>query len=467
MKRKVKSLLLVIILCLGLAGCGATSKTEKQDEQGSDKTAADSSAPDATQSDETNSPNSTSDKSNSNANMAKAYAKVLQNVVNLYGYCTAAPDEYGYISPSPDDGIASDYIGLAYADLIDFDADGTPELYLFYAASANEGSEDTYAIYEQLWRWNGSAAEKVHEEEYIKGLSYKSGYDSVSLYEADERTYLAYDYGYSNSGIASGSLTVSEYANGALEEYQTISENSMWEIDEYSLEINGKTIYDQASFAQVAQPAHEDEVFAGHSAEAEAFYNDVDASYKQTFLFSTAEIQYPSWTTNDPSALLSRLQAEAGSTSSQEYGPEYGAYTIQIDNFGEGEGGNPVTLTFDGARATPDVVITVAYDDLDDNGEFITVYEKETVTLVTVHPNSSIAMSGAVSIANEYYEHVGRPMVWVYYYSYNEAEDYYVFGNSSAEILYAGPVKDNYFSDTTVYGLKSATGGNDYFIALG
>lgn len=83
---------------------------------------------------------------------AQAYMSLMSDYVGRLGVCTAQTDA----------------AGLAYAALVDFDADGQEELYLYYIDSvgADASGKNVYRLTEELWRWNG-ALEKCASESYL------------------------------------------------------------------------------------------------------------------------------------------------------------------------------------------------------------------------------------------------------------------------------------------------------------
>lgn len=83
---------------------------------------------------------------------AQAYMSLMSDYVGRFGVCPAQADA----------------AGLAYAALVDFDADGQEELYLYYIDSigADASGKGVYRLTEELWRWNG-ALEKCASESYL------------------------------------------------------------------------------------------------------------------------------------------------------------------------------------------------------------------------------------------------------------------------------------------------------------
>lgn len=89
---------------------------------------------------------------------AHAYYTILEKITDDCGVCKSEKE-------GP---------GLAYADLIDFDGDGTDELYLFYIDQNHAGESDAYfqgvdgsvvwCLHEQVYKWNGSEATEILDE---------------------------------------------------------------------------------------------------------------------------------------------------------------------------------------------------------------------------------------------------------------------------------------------------------------
>lgn len=134
--------------------------------------------------------------------MEQAYFGVLNNIVERYGIFRADRTEDGYYIC--DSELSSG--GLTYAELIDFDGDGWPELYFLYVKAGAGGTE----VVEELWYFTGEEAVCVLDSTsgtfrydgngHGNYLSYGSGYledfgelflhISNAEYEPEERAYL-------------------------------------------------------------------------------------------------------------------------------------------------------------------------------------------------------------------------------------------------------------------------------------
>lgn len=91
---------------------------------------------------------------------AEAYLSVLEELSAAYGFCPASSDPY---NANPEERS-----GLAFARLLDFDGDGTVELYLYYILSREaEGDEGCDRLEEEIWTWDGTAASRVHSLEFL------------------------------------------------------------------------------------------------------------------------------------------------------------------------------------------------------------------------------------------------------------------------------------------------------------
>ena len=120
---------------------------------------------------------------------AGAYAKVLEDKMTEWPLVW---DEYDHSKTW-----ASDCCGLCYADLIDFEGDGVPELYLCMAQGIDK------LPLEEIWRFNGSGAEKanlsaasidfqfsrelVRKDGKVYLITYMNGGDSFNLSSHDLR----------------------------------------------------------------------------------------------------------------------------------------------------------------------------------------------------------------------------------------------------------------------------------------
>lgn len=239
--------------------------------------------------------------------VAQAYAAVLQDIVNWYGICNAAAGSNGFVFPDGywDEYVPDSYFGLAYADLIDFDNNGRPELYLYYVKRSDDEYVTDCVIYEELWYWDGSAAAKAHEQEIYSFTRSKSGIQEYYLYRAGEKTYLAELSNYYNKGYNHRSQDIRLFNGRQMENYQSIDES--WETFEYvygyHLKINDKVLYDGENITL----GDEDEDDYHLTPESEAFYQKYTLKGQPELIY-VEEYMYPHWKTNNASALLSRLQ---------------------------------------------------------------------------------------------------------------------------------------------------------------
>lgn len=143
---------------------------------------------------------------------AQAYIGIISDYTGRFGVCA-----------SSDTGA-----GLAYAELIDFDADGRQELYLYYIdnafSSENESyrlsaaGEEQWCLHEQLWSFDG-ALTLLYEQEHC-GLAPVDSAEGASLWlctGADGRTRFFAWYSYTDeNGYINHSSTIYELRDGAL-----------------------------------------------------------------------------------------------------------------------------------------------------------------------------------------------------------------------------------------------------------
>lgn len=113
--------------------------------------------------------------------IAQAYYDDLYEVVNTYGFCKTPQD----------------YPGLAYAELIDFDDDGTSELYYYYTSSLDTAGQG-YSQYEGIvhevvcgWNEKENKLEKI-ERQFSIGESLYEKYIQRAFVESDGKHYLIY-----------------------------------------------------------------------------------------------------------------------------------------------------------------------------------------------------------------------------------------------------------------------------------
>ena len=126
---------------------------------------------------------------------ALAYYNLLFGLLNDRGRCTSS-------SKGP---------GVAYADLLDFDGDGSKELYLYYLDQDHGEEYATYyypikgyinwCLHEQVYKWNGNSAEKVFDQMHSNDGS-RAGRDTNGriLYEEGGVCYLCDKWGVEQQG---------------------------------------------------------------------------------------------------------------------------------------------------------------------------------------------------------------------------------------------------------------------------
>lgn len=273
--------------------------------------------------------------------VAKAYAGVLQNIVDQYGVCTAKPGADGFVDPNAaglawDEASPDPYLGLTYAELVDFDANGTPELYLYYVyykyEAENYDNIVNYHLQEEVWHWTGSAAARAYSADIIGHVPGTIYYSDRYLYREGGRAYLVDTELFHHQGIGGRNMLLKQFSNGQMTDHQTIDE--FWHIDYavsdpsdwneapimYSLKINGQSIYDDTPLDEIALLDDSDlapgsgygdiDFFEGIPAETKAFYQKYSMQ-GSNLLYEVTVWAIPKWKSNDFSALLAELRARS------------------------------------------------------------------------------------------------------------------------------------------------------------
>lgn len=102
---------------------------------------------------------------------ATAYYQIVNNIIKMYGINTQ--------------GDFSESNGLTFADVIDFDRDGIPELYVVYFKG---GESDDYT--QEIWSYKNNKAIKVFSDQYGEsGRVYDRG---VTIFNAANKSYVGY-----------------------------------------------------------------------------------------------------------------------------------------------------------------------------------------------------------------------------------------------------------------------------------
>ncbi|MBA2877188.1 hypothetical protein HNR63_000215 [Anoxybacillus kamchatkensis] len=126
----------------------------------------------------------------------KSYYDILGKVIEKYGILTK------------DEGLYDENEGLAYVELIDFDKNEMPELYMVYRDTTDDG----YSSYiEEIWSYIDGKAVKVHSQEFNNGGLISDAARSITI--TSSNVYL----------IESG-----EYSAGGRGDYPDGSEYVFW-----------------------------------------------------------------------------------------------------------------------------------------------------------------------------------------------------------------------------------------------
>lgn len=421
MKRKVLSLLLALILCLGSAGCGAPEKKDPPDEQ-SGSGGAVASAPRAS----ADTPDTADPEPDAAlpASSASGGPGLDKDGANAFYKQLSSYDGQGF--------------DVLYADLKDMDADGVPELVVVFSEKPIWNGPNFDMADVDIWQVKDGAAVKSASAEGNTSQASYMGYAANG-----GKTYVRIRTFAMHQGIYGGE-DVFVTVGGVMEK---LSESGMMAEDGVDDGLYTRTLNGQTS-----------EITETEYIEYQKSYVGTEDQYgNEEFFLEGGGLTWfvPEETRASYKAVLDQLYdvKDANGSAGSPYGPEYGPYAIQVDNWD----GTTSTITFDGAKVTPNKAVTIAYDALEE-----TVYEDKTVTVITLAPNSSAAMSGELQ---KDYEGV-RQTVFGYGYYNNSADNVYGADTVEAWTFYPGPVKDNSSSSDAVYGFTPPDGGNEYFVVL-
>ena len=144
---------------------------------------------------------------------AAAYLSVLEELGTAYGFCPASNDPY-FSNPE-------EKSGLAFARLLDFDGDGSMELYLYYILSREAPDDEGYdRLEEEIWTWNGATANRVHSEEFY--ASWGNSYGAYRyLLPENGRILLGSDNFYVRQRIGGTDMTLLQLQGGQVTEYRS------------------------------------------------------------------------------------------------------------------------------------------------------------------------------------------------------------------------------------------------------
>jgi hypothetical protein len=203
------------------------------------------------------------------------YYKLINGVIGNYGISK------GQISESS---------GLAYVELIDFDKNGSYELYMVYLKDGF-----SYVVTQEIWGMKDKKAVKLFSEDY-DGTGLASD-RSLSLCKSKSKTYIRYKSSYSTGNVTppygSASYSTTQYLTLSNNKFVTVAEANITEeygLDEsvkdritYSYKKDGKTkkvskeSYDDLNKAYVSKGVT-DIIYGGMGSPA---FADVDNNVKK------------------------------------------------------------------------------------------------------------------------------------------------------------------------------------------
>lgn len=211
-----------------------------------------------------------------------------------------------------------DAAGLAYAELIDFDGDGSQELYLYYIdsrdADGNNIGNDRCLI-DEVWAWEGDSCQRVYQDSFMgfgpdsfRGKNIRS----KSIIEVDGRPYIAMDYGEWFNGVTNETIELWTLENGSFDLSRTISVSSDDPEDS------------QAEFRQLADEITNSK--RGFTGPGLNRYSTDDMSADDIASISKE------WDTNDVRALMQKLYGKRGSGTPQEGSvqTDYTPYAVYV-----------------------------------------------------------------------------------------------------------------------------------------
>lgn len=111
----------------------------------------------------------------------KPYYDIVDKTILKYGVCVL---DFQYSS------------GLAYAELLDFDADGINELYMLYLNNENENGQNSFV--QEIWKLKDGIPTKIFSKDFYNyGLVFDL---SVSIVKDDSKCYIMHSSSYSSGG---------------------------------------------------------------------------------------------------------------------------------------------------------------------------------------------------------------------------------------------------------------------------
>ena len=245
------------------------------------------------------------------AEQAAAYYDVLHSIVDRVG----VTDEH------------TDALGLAYAELIDFDGDGNEELYLYYIDKLDaDGHHSSNAIlHDEVWAWTADGCSRVYSDQFLGSGAGAFRDDAVrekSIIEADGASYLAACTSeWFGTGSSTEKVELMTMAGGAFSTVRTIR-----------IDFSATPPYSPIS-GDVEQEQDlkdlSDKVFQstrGHTGPyLEAYSEQDDSLYKKA------------WTTSDVSALMLQLRSAAQGAEARGPQSDYTPYVGYAQTIPAGE----------------------------------------------------------------------------------------------------------------------------------
>ena len=255
--------------------------------------------------------------------VAKAYQKVLEDCIASYGTSNAA------------DSTQASSTGLVHSSLVDFDGDGTPELYMLYIKNQDyypvePGVDKPFVVTQEIWQDAGGTARRLYQEDsYFNMIEAGDAVsdDYIRLLPLDGKVYLVHY----TEGTAAGltryvGMEVMRLQNGSMNKYLSVEESvqrvmddstsSMWDNPNanYSCIVNGQTVSEQAVL-------YDDSIPESRSPDIQAYYDRYPVWDQNAVIYSN---YYTAVTRGEKdgitwqrASVLEELRAAAKKTASQ------------------------------------------------------------------------------------------------------------------------------------------------------
>lgn len=266
---------------------------------------------------------------------AASFSGILNQIVSKYGVyssSTSINDCADFSENNHDTWLNSS--GLAYAQLVDLNGDGTQELYFYYLQPQQENEyQDSPTLVEDVWNWDGTNAAKIYSESFAAGSGHTVDGERHFFSAVDGKTYLmSAGSTMSATGDLTGLVGVENYSYSA-----GILSGSTWieksrldeEVDTYLYEKAQDYEYeykygistDGAIVSSGGNPLGKD--FSDDEAGLQATRDENEKQWFQLYqvdngksqpLFSGAYSEIFNWQSNDVKGLISQLSSTAGPT---------------------------------------------------------------------------------------------------------------------------------------------------------